>query len=621
MTEMLTNIDSFFSEYVMDIPWNRSPAFAFSSATNAYMEAFHDVVDTLPVADQKIRFINDTWDFNPYFKNHNTKSYVINFSKCPDRLKDVLKFYALFSILGAKKISTVNVRCTEMIGCLRELVDTGHPTLFSVSLDDIRSIINNRKGGISHKASLYQAMYQLYLFIERNYHIALPVSSGQLHSEYDAIRENFDPDDHKLPDIPAEYFYQIRNMAYQVMRDDAAGLDERITAATLTILIETGLRISEVLSLPVSALRERTMSRTGHSINFIHYVSKKPSKAHQPVLEFDIFCTQHCKEAFLLLKEFRELTGFADGTEILILYPHCANSVDTFPVQNDRFRRSYFRLVYNHLQEQCTQPYRDAISETTYTPHRNENVTVYIPRTEQYRVHLCSYLYNERHVSLTWIERYMGHLSDAMAGYYVRPKENYQEDMKEFGKVIRDIHDKHLTPLGGDGKGPEIARRINQFIDENHFNVSTDIDEIAKTVEDRVIIRAKTGGVCIKTSLMPCSRDTRSNEVMCAFSLCPNLFHFYYMVDVSYNHFSTLRETVRVNQERGLIRAAQKELNKAQSLLRRRLIPELDEMDKEIERQGAAAIIEEYPSLEPIIIHEQDIRKEIGEWTTKRLDD
>ena len=69
---------------------------------------------------------------------------------------------------------------------------------------------------------------------------------------------------------------------------------------------------------------------------------------------------------------------------------------------------------------------------------------------------------------------------------------------------------------------------------------------------------------------------------MCAFSLCPNLFHFYYMVDVSYNHFSTLRETVRVNQERGLIRAAQKELNKAQSLLRCRLIPELDEMDKEI---------------------------------------
>jgi hypothetical protein len=492
--------------------------------------------------------------------------------------------------------------------------------LFSVSTNDIKTAVENLQGGDSHKCDVYQAIYQFYLFLERNYHISFPATSKELHAEFFAKRAVCSPEDNKLPNIPDEYFYKIRAMAYMVMHDDTTyNLKERITAAVLMLVIETGLRIGEILSLPDNALKERKMSKTGHLINFIHYSSEKPSKAHQEVLEFDIFCTQYCKEAFEILLKLRQETGFADKSDILILYPPESSSNNVFPIRNDRFNNAYTKLMYKCLKDDCTHDYGESIKGKQYEVHRNYRIQVYIPQTEQFRVHLCSYLYNERHVSLTWIERYMGHLSEAMAGYYVRPKDNYQEDLKEFGKVIQELHDKHLTPLGGDGSGKEIAASINKFIDDNHFNVSSDIQSIADAVEDRVIIRAKTGGVCIKTSLMPCSRDARSDEIMCAYSLCPNLFHFYYMIDISYENFKTMQKTCAVNNQRGHRKEAQKELYKIKALIRRRLIPELDELDKELSSKGRDGIIADYPSLVNIIDNEEIIKEEIRIWQKKEL--
>ena len=92
----------------------------------------------------------------------------------------------------------------------------------------------------------------------------------------------------------------------------------------------------------------------------------------------------------------------------------------------------------------------------------------------------------------------------------------------------------------GGSFGSDIKKSIQQFVKDNNFNVQNDIEAIVKAMGDRVIIRGKTGGVCIKTSLMPCAKDARTNEMFCAYNLCPNLFTFYYMADISYLDFQTL---------------------------------------------------------------------------------
>lgn len=135
---------------------------------------------------------------------------------------------------------------------------------------------------------------------------------------------------------------------------------------------------------------------------------------------------------------------------------------------------------------------------------------------------------------------------------------------------------------------------------------------------DKVIICGKTGRVCIKTSLMSCSKDARTNEMMCIYNLCPNLFLFYYMIDVSYLNFQILQETYEISKTKGNIRAAQKELNKLKDLLRIRLIPELDELENEINRKGTDIIIEQYPSLRDIVLNKKTIRKEVELWMKKK---
>ena len=212
----------------------------------------------------------------------------------------------------------------------------------------------------------------------------------------------------------------------------------------------------------------------------------------------------------------------------------------------------------------------------------------------------------------------MAHLSEYMLGYYVRPKDTYQENIKYSEQVIKEITEEDLTPLGGSLIGEDIKNNIQKFINDNNFNVNTDIDSIMKELGDKVIIRGKTGGVCIKTSLMPCAKDARTNEMMCAYNLCPNLFHFYYMIDVSYLNFKTLQDTYETMKNNNNIKAAQKELNKLKDLLRRRLIPELDELEKELDRKGFETIINQHPSLVEIIENKDNIREEIELWMNKK---
>ena len=104
---------------------------------------------------------------------------------------------------------------------------------------------------------------------------------------------------------------------------------------------------------------------------------------------------------------------------------------------------------------------------------------------------------------------------------------------------------------------------------------------------------------------------------MCAHSICPNLFHFYYMLDVTYVDFQTMQENFFLMREEGVKRAAEKELGKIKDLIKRRLLPELDELEKELEKKGYDAVVSKHPELIEIIEKADDIRKEAEEWTLK----
>lgn len=100
-----------------------------------------------------------------------------------------------------------------------------------------------------------------------------------------------------------------------------------------------------------------------------------------------------------------------------------------------------------------------------------------------------------------------------------------------------------------------------------------------KNYQPRFQSGKKTGGVCIKHSMLrECSKDAKTNEFYCAYGVCPNIFHFYYMADVSYRQAKELVETININKSRGLMRQVQKESHMLQTIINQKLMPELTEL-------------------------------------------
>ena len=599
-------------DYVDGIPWEKNPAFAFSNDAEAYLSAFRIAVDKIPVKDSLISFSDNTWDFNPYFRDQNNKSLKFLFDNCPEEIRDYAKFFVLYSIMGKTKISSTHVRFLSATGIIRNIMDnTSHKSIHVITTEDIKAEITRRDVSPSTAHNLYEAIYQLYYFMMNNYRLDLPVDLDQIKRlgvKEKKISKNA-IDETKLPNIPEEYFCAILNKAIEVMRSKTEEYNARATACIIIMLSQLGMRIGDLMSLAPEQLFSKKLARSGNTAYYIHYEAHKPSKPHSPLLEFDIFSNSLCTEAYKTLKRLRQSCEFSSEPFLYVL-SHTQNAKDVFPVTNHRFNHEFKKFLYVYLYDDAVRDW-DGIKKSLHFYTHCDKIRLSTPDTRQFRVHLCTALY-ERGIPLIYIQRYMNHLSEYMLGYYVRPKDTYQENIAYSEKVIKEIVGDNTTPLGL--LGDDIKTNIQKFIADNHFNVQTDIDAIMRALGDKVIIRGKIGGVCIKTSLMPCSKDARTNEMLCAYNLCPNLFHFFYMADVTYINFQTMQDTYDANLKNGQTKAAQKEKIKIRDLLRRRLIPELDELDREISRKGKDTIIKQYPSLRDIIEGISGIREEVSSW-------
>lgn len=89
------------------------------------------------------------------------------------------------------------------------------------------------------------------------------------------------------------------------------------------------------------------------------------------------------------------------------------------------------------------------------------------------------------------------------------------------------------------------------------------------------------------------------------------------MIDVAYEDFQTLISTYSAMKQAKKENAAQKELAKIKELIKRRLLPELNELDKEISIHGFDMILNRHPSLLEVMENREEIRKEVETWITK----
>lgn len=595
--------------YVKNIPWEKTSKKCFMDDNNKYEEAFKSVLEYVPNSDNKITYSENVWDFNDYYKDINSKDYIIYFNKASEDYRDYLKMFVIYKITQKSKVSTIKTRIFCFISIISAIKNEQNKPFSLITTDDIKNEIESRNIISSTKHNLYVAAYLIYEFIIKNYELSLPVDINELQKKSAEDRAISKKESTKIPNIPEDYYSIILTKAIETLDNEKASYNRRMTAGLIIIETQTGLRTQDLLGLKVSDLHEKKLPVSNVMCNYLHFQTRKPSKAHSDMLEFDIYASQLCADAFNKMSILRKKCVYKNEPYLYVL-DSSKNSTNKYPIETNRLRIEYRKFFLEELKNLTCEKW-EGITPVNHI-QGGKTYKLNIPEIRQYRVHLATALYNNG-VSLNYIKKYLGHLSEYMLGYYVRPKNPGHENAKYAERIVKKIAGDDMTPLGS--MGAELKQNLQQFIKEGKYNVKSDTSKILNDLGENLVIREKGPGLCcIKTTIIPCKYDARTDKMLCAFGTCPNIFHFFDMINVSYMQFHELQNSYQQNKDNGFKRAAEKELNKLKSFCKGRLTPELDELERVVKTKGLSAFVKQYPDLQYYATNIDNIRKEIQLW-------
>ena len=595
--------------YVKNIPWKKTPRRCFMDDNNKYEEAFKSVLEYVPNSDNKITYSENVWDFNEYYKDINSNDYKIDFNKASEDYCDYLKMFVIYKITQKSKVSTIKVRIINFISIISAIKSTQNKPFTLITTDDIKNEIESRDIILSTKHNLYVATYLIYEFIIKNYELSLLVDINELHKKSAEDRALSKKENTKIPNIPEDYYSVILSKAIETLDNEKASYNRRMTAGLIIIESQTGLRTQDLLGLKVSDIHEKKLPVSDIMCNYLHFQTRKPSKAHSDMLEFDIYASQLCADAFNKMSILRQKCVYRNEPYLYVLDSGKKTS-NKYPIATNRLQAEYRKFFLEELKDLTCEKWKGITPVKHVQGGKTYNLN--IPEIRQYRVHLATALYNNG-VSLNYIKKYLGHLSEYMLGYYVRPKNPGHENAKYAERIVKKIAGDDMTPLGS--MGAELKQNLQQFIKDGKYNVKSDTSKILNDLGENLVIREKGPGLCcIKTSIIPCKYDARTDKMLCAFGTCPNIFHFFDMINVSYMQFHELQNSYQQNKDNGFKRAAEKELNKLKSFCKGRLTPELDELERVVKTKGLSAFVKQYPDLQYYATNIDNIRKEIQLW-------
>lgn len=578
----------------------------------------------LPLLNCEIFFSDDIWDFTANKKvNVSDTKFRVIFRKAPDCYLDIVKFYAFMELSrGLLKVQTISENIKIIARFLNYQHLRGYTAIEDITMTSIEEYFQQYKStnAFVRNQSVIHKFFVDYSSIISSCDLDPEILSFLQHKEHlSALRA--EKEAAKLPDIPRTFFNKLLDVTLRVIKSNDPE-DKRFhhIANMLLLLMQTGLRIGELCALTINCMR--VINFNGKRLVSIEYTTWKrergtnvSSKVTTFANEFAEFAINNLIEG---LKEVREKAG----TDYLFVDPYKHRA---YPISGEEFAGSdlkkYYLYISKYMETIVTdnnifpELHRTKVTSFMGPQKKYKGVSIMHPVTEQYRVHVCTELYL-RNVSLEYIAKYMGHLSAYMKGYYVRLKKQEQEDVLFSRSVLTKILSGDIEPLGGKGS---LLQKIDEFIEANHFNISTDTERIVDELLKKVPIRQKSGGVCIKSSMLrDCSVDAETNEFYCAFNVCPNIYHFFYMADYTYQQANDLSKSIAINTEHGFLCQAEKERNMLYTLTKQKLIPELESLQKYINRDGVDAIVSQYPNLAYIAGNLDFVYREAIEWTKSK---
>ncbi|WP_080848668.1 tyrosine-type recombinase/integrase [Cytobacillus gottheilii] len=586
-------------------------------------------IDKLPIVSGEIFFSDDVWDFNSVTLERVPKrKSTFDFTKIDIAFKEQLKFFALTKVWEDKdKIQTIYKTLGNIKDFVKYLSNSDINSLEYVSPQTVKKYIDLKshlapntirsyKNCINDFFQFYSNNYNKIDWVEINKYLNLTKKESQ---ELKAQRES-----NKWDTIPDEYLDNLLSCLSNIMDNQNASIDDRGISAMVILLSQTGLRNGEICDIPINSLESVKILNGTKTAYYMRYKTSKGVKGNGNFKEVNTTMTDIACRAYQTLEKIYKDRRKEINSSLLFV----PLKAKTLPVTENALSRMLVNISLKHGKEigciNVKEKYpnfhhqnigilmeRNAVS-IEYLKNYKPTDTISTPRPHQFRVRLCNDLINQG-VPIFYVQRHMNHLTKEITyGYYRREQDLAKE--KELAESVMKMLVTGESQVMGDGKDT-LMLRINEYIKKSNLNVATDLDEIISGLTKKMPIRAKNGGICIKSGpIRECSKSDGTDNLYCAYGMCTNLFHSFFMVDINYEKYTTLLKTIKYNQEKGFKKAVEKETNKLRYIVEKFLIPELEELEKETKLKGEIHIKEKYPQISYFVDNYETIYKEVKAW-------
>lgn len=565
----------------------------------------------LTINGQTININDDTWNLGQDYKYTNPNSKTITFGSLSPNIKPVVKLYAIYSMTTKDiKPSTLKLQIKQANYFFGRMTELGKTDIIMLTANEFNDFVNNYSQG--RKSSTIEKMTTLLCnlikFLNIYYFPDAPISDRYLQqfqvrgtlSEYE-----------KTAGIDKDYFDKFLQLMIKVMDDKTQSYNNRATAACAIILSQTGLRISEIMALTDDLLELISIDGSNEKSYILNVRALKDARGQEFIVN-KTFCTPLMVKAYTALRDDISLSRLDNHK---FLYQPNRTTSKKLPIPPEFFTTVLSQILADSRSKDFCFDSPDDNPYDNIKTQQVGDIYVAVPTTRQFRVHLCSELYYVHHVPLEFIRQFMAHLTTEMESYYVRPADNRHDEAERNEKMLKEIITGDAKLLGG--RSSEINQRIQKFLDDNHFNVADDLDNIISSLKKKVAIKSKRCGYCVKGNrFMLCKDDLNTNEMYCAYDVCPNLCSVYYMADISYKDYRSCIRTYNHAHANGYYAEASKELNKLKAICRQRLAPELEDMHERMQT-SRDKILAEHPELQHLEDNYDNIIKEIKTWQKK----
>lgn len=440
----------------------------------------------VPIDTISVYYSDDVWDLKRIKPEYVSNSgFLVVFDVAPP-YKDLMKdLYIVYVYEKKLKINSITMKVYDCINFLNFAYSKGSTNIEAITPDTIQGYMNlcetdNKRYRISCALKDFFEFYNIYYakhFDVHHYDVLI---------KEDPRRYTYGKREVKTQEIPDDYYKKFLRASFDVATNENEPVKHRGMACLYLILSQTGLRISELLSLKSDCLQEVSFPDKPS----LYYMCYSTFKKFHKINKTAIVKTPANKiviEAYnILLKIYAKQREEAKSDYLFFIdkkAPVEAMKAWRYSKKYVAYLNKYFPTVTHQAGDLKGLKYQKM---ETPTPEGN---LVIMPTFHQFRVHYCTKLCDEK-VDIMHISQIVGHESSNTTMTYVKDAVP-SDPNKRTGDNITTEFEIPSTPS---------TEEIRAFLNNNRIRISVNESDVIEIKDGKKTTEDSPTGYCISVA-------------------------------------------------------------------------------------------------------------------------